>query len=91
MNCHGGGKGGEAVLGLDTHGPVTEPDGMFHHARHTGKLLFTLSEKHCLSFHVLTSLAAFVAFTLPYHRFAYCTGLQYMRNNIDFFACTCML
>lgn len=41
--------------------------------------------KKFLSFHILISLAAFVAFTLPYHRFAYCTGLQCMTNyNIIF-------
>lgn len=35
MNFHGGWGGGEAVLGLDTHGPVMKPDGMFQHAHHT--------------------------------------------------------
>lgn len=33
-----------------------------------------------LFFHTLSSLAALVAFTLPYHKFAYSTGLQCMTN-----------
>lgn len=91
MNCHGGGReGGETGFGLDICGTIMKSDGIyFQHACKTGGSCCLLFKKknnnNCLSFHILISLAAFVAFTLPYHRFAYCTGLQCMTNyNVDF-------